>query len=398
MKVGSSRDIMGTNKQFDGYEAFDYLDSGNYDTVEFDEPFSGFKPHPISLSTEEEDRLDELTSETVISLHDHAFFFPKHVHDDIWTYIREGRVHTAYAELAETPLDAVFDMQLDGLSGIHSKNGWKWDDIVHDVSMRACDLAHSDYATQCRSVEDIHRARENGGLAVVQCLESAAMIENELDRIEQLYGMGVRSMGITYNASNSLGTGGGDIYKRDGGLTAFGADAVDRMNTVGMAISTSHASEQTTLDVCEVSDSPVFDTHALAKGAGAGGRGTSDEALRAIADTGGVIGILSSTHLPSIETYMDHFEYIADLVGIDHVAFGPDVLYGDHTRLLEVLAEFHGVELSETTLKDEYVEGLENPTEAWNNIPRWLVKNGYSDEQIAAVLGQNILGALEEVW
>jgi len=66
------------------------------------------------------------------------------------------------------------------------------------------------------------------------------MIENELDRIEQLYGMGVRSMGITYNTSNALGTGGGDIWERDGGLTGFGARAVGRMNDVGMTISVSH--------------------------------------------------------------------------------------------------------------------------------------------------------------
>ncbi len=389
---------MGSDKQYDGYQAYDYLDDDAYHQVPFGDVYSGFDPHEIELSDAEKARVEELTADTVVSLHDHPFYFPEDVHEDIWTYVREGRVHTAYEPLARTPLDAVFDMQLDGLSGIHSQHGWKWDDIVHDVSMRACDIAHSEYAIQCRSVDDIHRARDDGGIAIVQALESAAMIENELDRIEQLYGMGVRSMGITYNASNALGTGGGDVWKRDGGLTKYGVAAVERMNEVGMAISTSHASEQTTLDVCAVSDAPVFDTHALAKGAGIGGRGTSDEALEAIADTGGVIGILSSTHLPSIETYMDHFEYIVDLVGIDHVAFGPDVLYGDHTRLLEVLAEFHGVDLPETTMANEYVEGLENPTEAWNNIPRWLVKQGYSDEEIKQLLSGNILRVLAEVW
>ncbi len=389
---------MGNNKQYDGYEPFDYLPDDAYDPVEFDGPYSGFEPHEIPLSEDDETRVTEIVEDTVISLHDHAFYFPKDVHEDIWTYVREGRIHTAYEALSQTSLDCVFDMHLDGLSGVHSQHGWKWDDIVHDISMRACDIAHSEYAFRCESVDDIHRAREEGKITIVPALESAAMIENELDRIEQLYGMGVRSMGITYNASNSLGTGGGDVYKKDGGLTSFGVDAVGRMNDVGMAISTSHASKQTTLDVCDVTDQPIFDTHALAKGAGIGGRGTSDEELEAIADTGGVIGILSSTHLPSIETYMEHFEYIVDLIGIEHVAFGPDVLYGDHTRLLEVLAEFHGVELPESTMANEYVKGLENPTEAWNNIPRWLVNADYSDEDIEAVLSKNILRVLEEVW
>lgn len=389
---------MGTDKQYAGYEAYDYLDDDDYQHVDFDEMFSGFEPQPIELSEEEEAHVTEVIEDTVVSLHDHPFYFPKDVHEDIWTYVREGRAHTAYEALSETPLDAVFDMHFDGLSGIHSKHGWKWDDIVHDVSMRACDIAHSDYAIQCRTVEDIHRAHETGKIAVVQALESAAMIENELDRIEQLYGMGVRSMGITYNASNALGTGQGGIHDRDGGLTAFGVEAVERMNKVGMAISTSHASSQTTLDVCEVTDKPIFDTHALAQGAGVGARGSSDEELEAIADTGGVIGVLSSTHLPSIEEYMAHFEYMVDLVGIDHVAFGPDVLYGDHTRLLEVLADFHDIELPESTMANEYVKGLENPTEAWNNIPRWLVKEDYSDTEVEKVLGQNVLRVLDEVW
>ena len=390
---------MGKNKQYQGYEAYDYLEVGkDYRTFNLPEMHSGFGPYEIPLSDEEEERLERVTKGTVISLHDHPFFFPKDVSEDIWEYIREGRAQTAYEHLAQTPLDAVFDMHLDGLSGIHSKHGWKWDDIVHDVSMRACDIAHSEYATRCGSVEDIHRAREEGEITVIPALESAAMIENELDRIEQLYGMGIRSMGITYNASNALGTGKGGIHERDGGLTAFGAEAVERMNKVGMAMSTSHASVQTTLDVCEVTDKPIFDTHALAQGAGIGKRGSSDEELQAIADTGGIIGVLSSTHLPDIETYMEHFKYMVDLVGINHVAFGPDVLYGDHTSLLRVLADFHGMSLPESSLENKYVEGLENPTEAWNNIPRWLVSQGYSDEEIEKVLSGNILRVLEESW
>jgi membrane dipeptidase len=391
---------MGSDKQYDGYQSYDYLEEGeDYAGFELAEMFSGFDQHELSLSEDEQARMASLVAdEVVVSLHDHPFYFPEDVQGDLWDYVREGRVHTAYEFLAHTPLDATFDMHLDGLSGIHSKHGWKWDDIVHDVSMRACDIAHSDYALRCGDVEDIHRAHEEGKVAIVPALESAAMIENELDRIELLYGMGVRCLGITYNASNSLGTGQGDIYERDGGLTAFGVDAVERMNKVGMAISTSHASPQTTLDVCAVTDRPIFDTHALAQTGGMGQRGSSDEELTAIADTGGVVGVLSSTHLPDLETYMQHFEYLVDLVGIDHVAFGPDVLYGDHTSLLEVLAEFHGVELPESTMQTPYVQGLENPTEAWSNIPRWLVKNGYADEDIRKVLGGNVLRVLEEVW
>ena len=96
---------------------------------------------------------------------------------------------------------------------------------------------------------------------------------------------------------------------------------------------------------------------------------------------------------------MVYLEEVQGLPGVlDHVAFGPDVLYGDHTELLRVLSEFHGMELPESTMESEYVDGLENPTEAWQNIPRWLVGNGYSDEESHRVLGDNVLEALKQVW
>ncbi len=127
-------------------------------------------------------------------------------------------------------------------------------------------------------------------------------------------------------------------------------------------------------------------------------RGTPDEELEAVADTGGLIGVGASTVIPDLETYMDQFEYLVDLVGLDHVCFGPDVLYGDHTALLRELAAFHGVDLSGAAMDEPYVRGLENPTEAWQNIPRWLVSEGYSDEEIAKVLGGNVLRVLGEIW
>ena len=98
---------------------------------------------------------------------------------------------------------------------------------------------------------------------------------------------------------------------------------------------------------------------------------------------------------------MEHFEYCVDLVGIEHVAFGPDTFFGDHVGLHHVFAKHlsigsaHGnVEFEEV----EFVDGIESPAEAFMNITRWLVKHRYSDDDIARVLGGNILRVLEEVW
>jgi len=127
-----------------------------------------------------------------------------------------------------------------------------------------------------------------------------------------------------------------------------------------------------------------------------------------------VIGVEAAPHTTltannpqhSIESFMEHFEYIRDLVGIDHVAFGPDTLYGDHVGLHHVYAAALSIDESHEGDEDKgpqfeevpYVKGIENPTEASHNILRWLVKHDYSDEDIAKVLGGNILRVLEEVW
>jgi membrane dipeptidase len=102
---------------------------------------------------------------------------------------------------------------------------------------------------------------------------------------------------------------------------------------------------------------------------------------------------------------MEHFEYVKDLVGIDHVAFGPDTLYGDHVGLHHVYKSSLSIQESRersggTPPYDEveYVEGIENPTEASSNIVRWLVAHDYSDRDIAKVVGGNALRLLKDVW
>ncbi len=104
---------------------------------------------------------------------------------------------------------------------------------------------------------------------------------------------------------------------------------------------------------------------------------------------------------------MEHFEYVVELVGIDHVGFGVDTTYGDHVGLHNTyaaklsVADMRRAADADTTPSFEpveYVRGLENPTEASHNIVRWLVKHGYSDEQIALVVGANALRVLRDVW
>ncbi len=404
---------MSWKKRGTNYQSYSYLEPGA-DYVAFDlaPEIDRVAPALIELSDEQERHVESLVRDNVmISLHEHLGTFPADI-DQTPAYVREGRTATAFRGLADSYWDAVFDNLLDGICTIESKSGWKWNDVIHDLGMRLCDLAHQDFVVHCKSVDDILRAHREERVAFIVSLEGAAMIENELDRIEILYGLGVRAMGIAYSEANALGSGLRE--PRDGGLTVFGRQAVERMNRVGMLIDCSHCGDQTSLDVIEASSKPILLSHIGARALWDSNRLAPDEVLEACAARGGLIGVEAAPHTTltarnpthTVESVMEHFEYIKELVGIDHVSFGPDTVYGDHVGLHRVYTANLSIKESRAraagTTPDfervEYVRGFENPSECSKNIPRWLVKHGYSDEEIIKVIGGNALRVLREVW
>ncbi len=402
-------------KAYDGYRSFQYLEEGrDYRPFPLAEQRDRVPASAVSLTDEEEGRFQRLLEELVlVSLHEHLCLFPDPV-SACPEYVREGRVATAFEGIALSHWDCVFDNLLDGICRIHSKSGWKWTEVLHDLGMRLCDLAHQRTVSHCLRVEDIMTARDDRRLAWVASLEGAAMIENELDRIDLLFGFGVRALGIAYSEGNALGAGLKE--PRDGGLTAFGRKAVERMNKLGMLIDCSHCGDRTTLDTIQCSEMPVILSHIGARALWDSSRLAPDEVLVACAEKGGVIGIEAAPHTTitparprhSLESFMEHFEYVKALVGIDHVGFGPDTVYGDHVGLhhtyanaLSIAESRQGGATSPAKPRQpqvEYVEGIENPTEGSTNILRWLVKAGYADGDIAKVMGGNALRVLRQVW
>ena len=346
----------------------------------------------------------------LVSMHEHLGVFPDRI-EETPEYARHGRMSTAFQGLAASYWDAVFDNLMDGICTIHSSSGWQWEDVLHDLGMRLCDLAHQDFLIHCMRVGDVQRAHDEGKVAWVASMEGAAMIENDLDRIDLLHGFGVRALGITYSESNALGNGLKE--DRDGGLTKFGKKAVERMNKVGLLIDCSHCGDQTTLDTIEWSEKPIVLSHIGARALWDSNRLAPDQVLEACAAKGGVIGVECAPHTTltkrnrthNLEAFMEHFEYIRALVGVDHVGFGPDTVYGDHVGLHHTYAanlsikESHGGDKPDQHYEEvEYVEGLENPTEGSHNIVRWLVRHGHSDEDIEKVMGGNALRVTREAW
>lgn len=394
-------------KKYDGYRSFQYLDPEDLPDIELVPQLGRVPSRAPDTTPEQEERVKRIFAENlVISLHDHCFVAPKDL-SRFLEFRRYGRDHTAYEGLAVSGLDCVFDAMMDGTAMITSRAGWKWEDVVFDIGMRLSDIAHQDMVELALTTEDIRRCKREGKVAFVVSIEGAAMIENELDRIDVLYGFGVRSLGICYSEANALGAGLKEPPHY--GLTDFGRRAVERMNKLGIAIDVSHANDQTSLDTIAHSKHPVFITHAGARALWDTPRLKPDEVIKACAEKGGVIGIEAAPHTTitrnnmrhSLDSYMEHFEYCVDLVGIDHVAFGPDTLFGDHVGLHSALREALSLKASkgkEPYPTVEYVDGIENPAEAFPNIVRWLVKKGYSDDEIAKVIGGNIMRVLEEVW
>jgi membrane dipeptidase len=389
------------------YHSYDYLGGDlNLPRDPLAPEFDRVGPYSGEFTADEVKRAERVLADNVtISLHDHPVRFP----DDMTNtpaYNRTGRQHTAFDGLAASGLTVVFDNMMDGTATVTGNTPWQFDDVVTDLGMRQADVAHQSNVVVIRTADDIHAAHAAGKVGLVFGLEAATPIGNDLDKLDVLYGLGIRQIGIAYSDSNGLGAGLSEPV--DFGLTKFGRAAIRRMNQLGLAIDVSHSSDLTGIQAADASDRPVFMTHAGAKAVWNIPRLKSDDALKAIAATGGVIGMSAAPHTTvshahpkhSILSVMDHFLYCLDLVGIDHVAFGPDTLYGDHVGLHSAFAALISSAGANAAPHErvQYVDGLENPTENFHNIAAWLVHNGFSDEDMVKVLGGNIVRALDKIW
>ncbi|WP_092623503.1 membrane dipeptidase [Jiangella sp. DSM 45060] len=392
---------------YDGYRAYSYLKAGaDYQDFRLAAEIGRVPAYDGGLTEDERARVARLLAENVvISLHEHAVVLPEDP-DEIRRYNRTGRQRTGYEGLAHSGLTAVVDNFMAGASCVTSQHGWKWDDMIYALGFRLADLAKQDFVVHATTVQDIRDAKAAGKVALIAGLECATMIENELDRIDMLYGFGVRQLGIAYSQANLLGSGLSE--RSDAGLTHFGRRAVERMNKLGMAIDISHCGDRTGLDVIEASSVPVMITHAGARAVWPIPRLKPDDVIKACAERGGIIGIEAAPHTTlseahpehSLESFMDHFQYCVDLVGIDHVTFGPDTMFGDHVAVHRTYAGNYAHK-DENRIEHplvDYVAGVENPGESFHNITGWLLQHGYSDADIAKVLGGNTMRVLEAVW
>ena len=250
---------------------------------------------------------------------------------------------------------------------------------------------------QVSNAAEIESAKGQGNVGFLPTVEHLA-IGNELNLVDVLYNAGIRLAGLTYSRKAYIGDG---IFERnDGGLSEFGLEVVQRMNELGMVVDVSHASFRTAMDAIEASETPVTFSHdgsyTLSSDSFQARRLRKDEELLACARKGGVIGItavpnrFSNDPEQSIECVLDHYDYMVNLVGIDHVAIGTDTGIGDSVGVGEVVMGRPG------PTPARYMNGLESPADG-KNIIRGLIARGYSDEDVRKIAGGNALALFRRV-
>ena len=180
-----------------------------------------------------------------------------------------------------------------------------------------------------KSKEDLSKLGQVKQMGILINIEGGEILGESLFMLNLIFRLGVRSMGLTWNGRNAIADGVGESGSR-GGLSRFGFKVIARMNDLGMIIDVSHLNEPGFWDVIGHSSSPVIASHSCAYKLCNHPRNLKDEQLRALAENRGLVGVnfcpdfLCANGRGSIDDVVRHICYIAEIAGVDTVAFGSD--------------------------------------------------------------------------
>ncbi|HSG73356.1 MAG TPA: membrane dipeptidase [Planctomycetaceae bacterium] len=260
--------------------------------------------------------------------------------------------------------------------------------------------------------EDIVAAKERGKHCLyltgngVPLTQQWVSVEDELRYLRVFFHLGIRMMHLTYQRRNMIGDGCGE--PGNAGLSDFGRRVIAEMNRVGVIPDCAHSGWRTSLESAQVSEKPVVASHSVCGGIYPHIRSKPDEVLKAIAGTGGLIGICCIPRFlrqsGDINALLDHIDYAVKLIGIDHVGIGTDVAYSSQQSAEEskkVPRRPRGREEFRSLWPDDDFKTTSDMTDsvAWTNWPLFtvgLVQRGYSDEEIQKIIGGNMLRVARE--
>jgi membrane dipeptidase len=265
-------------------------------------------------------------------------------------------------------------------------------------------LNYPQWLTRIGSAADFEPAKRQGRYGIIFGLQSSAQFET-VDAVDACHAQGLRVSQLSYNFRSLIADGA--FEPRDAGVSEYGAKVIERMNKVGRAVDLGHASDRTQLDACEISRAPVILSHgncrALIPGAP---RASTDEAIRALAKAGGVMGIsciafmVKGKEPVTVNDVVDHFDHVRDLVGIEHVGIGSDAgIESNDLGSPQVLKDMLGKADPRYHVHGtrEIVAGLEGPKRVFD-LTAAMVRRGYTDAHIRLILGENWRRVLGTIW
>lgn len=262
--------------------------------------------------------------------------------------------------------------------------------------------SHSDRLSKATSIADAVQAETDGKLAIFYQFQNATQLQRDLDRVDLFWKLGVRSIQLTYNYQNYVGSG---CRERDNrGVSEFGRELIARMNQIGMLIDTSHASMATMADAIEMSSQPTLVSHTGCEAVHSHIRNTTDENLRKLADRGGVVGIcqirpfLTDETTDNLSAYFDHLDHAVNVAGIDHVCIGSDRdhrVIEDNPDEIRILQEEEGPQFQPEHWP-LYIKELNGPRRM-EVVLEGLEQRGHSGAALEKLAGGNLRRLYTEV-
>ena len=265
----------------------------------------------------------------------------------------------------------------------------------------------ADLFLKIRTAADFDRARKEQKLGVIYSFESAAMLEDKIERIELFRELGVRVMQLNYNRRTPFGVG--CLDGETDGLTELGRKAIGKMNEIGVALDLSHSNTQTTADGIAASTKPPLITHAGCRAVHMHPRNKEDREMKALADKGGVIGVYMLPYItpspkqPMRDDYMQHLEHALKICGEDHVGVGTDVPFFqvDESDLegMKKAGEKRKADGVAAPGEDRppYIPDMNTPRKM-ELIADALIKRGHKSGVVEKIMGANFKRVFGEIW
>lgn len=282
-------------------------------------------------------------------------------------------------------------------------------------------LARFTYATdmlrenvaKAATPDDIEQAKKEGRHCLyftgngVPLVQDWVSVPDELRYVRVFYQLGIRMMHLTYQRRNMIGDGCAE--KANAGLSDFGRSAIAEMNRIGVIPDCAHSGWQTSLEAAQASSKPVMASHTVCGAIYPHIRSKPDEVIKAIADSGGLVGICCIPRFlrgkGDINALLDHVEHVVKNFGVDHVAIGTDVAYSSQqysaeSKKVPRTGRRKRLEFRSLWPDDDYVTTNEaSQSVSWTNWPLYtvgLVQRGYSDDDIRKIIGGNMMRVTRE--